>query len=528
MEKKGVYFARKFILAVGVFFLLLILPAVNAEAKEVSLVKGDAIRYMGYSTHYYYVDGNLAFCLEPDMKSPGNGVYSASELDPKSHLSKAMYYMYGGPGYEQYIKSSLTGGWGEDANAYCLTHCVLSYIYDGCDQNSAAFKGLNADIASAVVMYADYVKNLPDIPDAELTFSENGLTAYYDREQKCQRTQSIRLVGDTANSITVPLPDGVTLVNETRGTSGSGNVKVSGGDTFYLRADVAYGNGTTWSSGEIRGEIAKSWKILLVKTGNGSQDIGTASMQQIVSSPIELQVKWLDKPELQVEKNADKSGKTYKLGDIITYTLDVTQQIEKAIAKNVVITDTILTEGVKLQKNSVILLNENGEKIPDAKITVQGNSYTVHAGEFLEGPESGQKYTVEYQVAITDESVIGKEIENEVVVYSENAEEVKDRETVKVEEETKPEPEEPKVEEPTPEEPKVEEPKVEEPKVEEPKMPATPAVTSAKSLKASTVKTGDVANITGIILILILSCTVIVLCGTMNAWRKAKKHHKKH
>ena len=47
MEKKGVCFARKFILAVGVFFLLLILPAVNAEAKEVSLVKGDAIRYMG-------------------------------------------------------------------------------------------------------------------------------------------------------------------------------------------------------------------------------------------------------------------------------------------------------------------------------------------------------------------------------------------------------------------------------------------------------------------------------------------------
>mgnify|MGYP000491325656 CR=1 FL=1 len=68
--------------------MLLILPAVNAEAKEVSLVKGDAIRYMGYSTHYYYVDGNLAFCLEPDMKSPGTGVYSASELDPGHILVK--------------------------------------------------------------------------------------------------------------------------------------------------------------------------------------------------------------------------------------------------------------------------------------------------------------------------------------------------------------------------------------------------------------------------------------------------------
>ena len=81
------------------------------------------------------------------------------------------------------------------------------------------------------------------------------------------------------------------------------------------------------------------------------------------------------------------------------------------------LTDTILTEGVKLQKNSVILLNENGEKIPDAKITVQGNSYTIRAGEFLEGPESGQKYTVEYQVAITDESVIGKEIENLSLIH---------------------------------------------------------------------------------------------------------------
>ena len=79
-----------------------------------------------------------------------------------------------------------------------------------------------------------------------------------------------------------------------------------------------------------------------------------------------------------------------------------------------------------------------------------------------------------------------KRLENEVVVCSENAEEVKDRETVKVEKEPKPEPGEPKVEEPTPEEPKVEEPKVEEPQI-----PVTPAVTSAKSLKASTVKTGD-------------------------------------
>ena len=40
---------------------------------------------------------------------------------------------------------------------------------------------------------------------------------------------------------------------------------------------------------------------------------------------------------------------------------------------------------------------------------------TIHAGEFLQGIESGERYIVEYQVAITDEALIGKEIENEVV-----------------------------------------------------------------------------------------------------------------
>ena len=215
-----------------------------------------------------------------------------------------------------------------------------------------------------------------------------------------------------------------------------------------------------------------------------------------------MQVKWLDKPELQVEKNADKSGKTYKLGDIITYTLDVTQQIEKAIAKNVVITDTILTEGVKLQKNSVILLNENGEKIPDAKITEQGNSYTIHAGEFLEGPESGQKYTVEYQVAITDESVIGKEIENEVIVRADNAEDVDDTEIVTVEESEKPEkPENPEIPEKPAEKKKPEIVKVEK-KAEKP---------SVK--KKEIVKTGDEQDLILLTVLCILSCTVIFTCG---------------
>ncbi len=186
----------------------------------------------------------------------------------------------------------------------------------------------------------------------------------------------------------------------------------------------------------------------------------------------------------------------------------MTQRIQDAVAKNVVITDTILTEGVKLQKTSVVLLDEEDRVVPDAKITVRGNSYTIEAGEFLRGPESGQRYRVEYQVAITDASVIGREIENEVVVRADNAPEEKDRETVKVEE---PEPEpEPEPEEPEPEpEPEPEEPAPQpSPRQEEP-LPQAP-------------KTGDEGNLMVLALLCILSCALLLICVKISCKAKYK------
>ena len=55
MEKKGVYFARKFILAVGVFFLLLIFAGSECRSKGSIPCKRGCNQVYGYSTHYYYV-----------------------------------------------------------------------------------------------------------------------------------------------------------------------------------------------------------------------------------------------------------------------------------------------------------------------------------------------------------------------------------------------------------------------------------------------------------------------------------------
>ncbi len=502
MERKTTFFARGLVLVSMVFIAVLCRQPMMVKAQDVSLEVGEKVSYMGYSTNYFYVDGNLAYCLEPAMGTPGDGIYDGTELDADGLLGKAMYYVYGGPGYEAYMKPSLTGGWEDNSRAYCLSHCILSYIYDDCDAESDAFLGLNEDIIDAVKMYTEAINDWPDIPGTEISLSGSDYTTYFNEEEECQRTETITCSGDSANSLDLKLPDGVTLVNETKGTRDEGEVKVYGGDNFYLCADVTFGNGITWESGEMYGEITQAWRTLVVMTGEKSQDVGSASMKTVETAPVFLNVKWLEKPELQVDKKADKAEKTYKLGDVITYTVDVTQQIKNAVAKNVKITDTILTEGVKLQKNSIVLMDENQNVLSGVNIAVHGNSYTIDAGQFLKGIDTCQKYTVEYQVAITDESVIGKEIENEVVVRADNAEEQKDREKVKVEV-----PKEPETEEPDePEEPKA----PEENKVhEEPQIVA----------KAVPVKTGDNANVLTFLMIMLIS-GICILRLDMRSKRK--------
>ena len=507
MEKAKRLSARILLVFPAVLLSFLCAGMLAVQAKEVHLERGEEVYYEKYSTFYYYIDDRLSYCLEPEKASPHTGDFTADVLDRNQLLSKALYYVYGAPGYEAYLKPKIPEGWRSDADAYCLCHCILSYVYDGCSGSSDAFKGLSSQMQQAVIECTGYIRSFPDPVDPEIGFSKTSLVAYFSPEEKVQRTETVTCIGDVRNYIEMNLPEGVTLVNQTKGTKTQGKGKVWGSDVFYFCTDVALYNGQTWNSDKLYGAEQQDWRALIISTGAEGQHLGMGSLVSAGAAPVTLSVRWLPEPELAVDKAADKTGKTYKLGDVITYTMDVTQQIQAAVAKNVVITDTILTEGVKLQKNSIVLLDENQSIVPDAVITVKGNSYTIHAGEFLRDIDTGEKYTVEYQVVITDASVIGKEIENQVVVCADNAQEKEDREKVTVEDE----PEEP---EEQPQEPEAEE------KVAEPQNPV-PADTPDTE-KTAPVKTGDEENAVPFTLLLILSCVVIITCVTMYAWQRAK------
>ncbi len=59
----------------------------------------------------------------------------------------------------------------------------------------------------------------------------------------------------------------------TKGTSvTNGKIQIYGGDTFYLSADLLLTG--SYASGNLYGSVGKTWRTLVLTTGNSKQDIG--------------------------------------------------------------------------------------------------------------------------------------------------------------------------------------------------------------------------------------------------------------
>ena len=154
----------------------------RSARKTIYLNVGREIYYNGYSTNFFEIEGNGAWCLEPSSPTPGNGYYNTQDLDNQSDLAKAMYYSVSAPGESAlYEWFGSEGYWqAEDVwsgnpvasydlrFAYC--HMFLSWVYSNFDFN-VAFHG-------TTIPYQDWyesfktdfytklndIRNLPDPP----------------------------------------------------------------------------------------------------------------------------------------------------------------------------------------------------------------------------------------------------------------------------------------------------------------------------------------------------------------------------
>lgn len=92
----------------------------------------------------YLSDGTTAYCLEPSAKLPDAGNYTATESND-GLLRAVTYYGYGGPGYMEASGFYNLASEGDRQYAYVLTHMMLSFIYDGCSDDTDSFEGLSED-----------------------------------------------------------------------------------------------------------------------------------------------------------------------------------------------------------------------------------------------------------------------------------------------------------------------------------------------------------------------------------------------
>lgn len=267
----------------------------TSSGSTVTLTKGRTIYYPSYIGNYltclFTVNGKIAYCLQSQKASPPSGSYVAQVLDSNKNLQKVLYYGYGGAGD---LTGSYLSGKTEDEK-YVYTHIAASYAYAG----EAGFTGCNYNdlVNAGVIAYINYLFGQEEPPKGELSLSSTKLNAV--RDGNIQKTSNITLSGDHRNYVTLSVPENVTAHNLSKGTSvTNGNIQIYGGDTFYLSADLLLTG--SYASGNLYGSVGKTWRTLVLTTGDSKQDIGVFESE--TAAPVSFSVQWLNMTRIELTK----------------------------------------------------------------------------------------------------------------------------------------------------------------------------------------------------------------------------------
>ena len=312
------------------------------------------------NTYYYYSDGKLhpfdsvmgqggndsykyirykaggktytvyAYCMQHSKQSPPSGTTYKNmvELDEGGddrYLRKAMFYGYGGPGwggtFNGYNIKSIMEKYGCSSETRAMQHYLVDYLYDG----ESGFGGsLSTTAKNMLKEIKAALSKMPDPTTMELT---PGLSASANGNQSPTFTWK----ANAAFVITIHLENGVSLVNETTGKTGTGNVSVKGGEKFHLKA-------TTQNIGSLKGKYAitsnypLNFHAMLLKLAN-SQDIGFGYYTDTLE--LNLEVDWPDEATVKIIKK-DKGSNALLAGAVYGIYADeaCTKLIKKMPATN--------------------------------------------------------------------------------------------------------------------------------------------------------------------------------------------------
>ena len=130
-------------------------------------------------------------------------------------------------------------------------------------------------------------------------------TGIYSAADGCYKTGNFKFSGYAENTATITLENGVTLHNVTKGTTGTGSVTISAGDTFYLTA--AAGTGTVYSGKySVSTKYPVDYHACALKF-SGYQDIGFA---YYTGGAIKFSIDWPKEAIVKIVKKDSSTGVT--------------------------------------------------------------------------------------------------------------------------------------------------------------------------------------------------------------------------
>lgn len=329
------------------------LPAMLAGSTTAKITRGN---YYGYGTHgmgssswgtyQYYIDGKPAYCIEAQKQGTANGSGDLTVIN-NDKLLKTFYYGYNGPGAAYGINKFSSWSVGQK---FIVTHCAASNAYNG---NGYAY--LSTDGIEMVQQFEKLVAGL-ETPSHTISLSSTDLKGV--RENTVLKTPVITLNGFEFNTVAVELPAGVTMYKSDGTKVGTGTVKISGGQKFYLEKNLA--ETQTADTIHFTGSVNHSYANHVVKTDPSIQDFGRLAEQTVAPGTAVLNVTW---PAETQSLELTKIWKDANDQDGIrpeSVQVDLIRSDTGAVQQTVTIT---AASGWKAQINDLPKFNAKGEEI---------------------------------------------------------------------------------------------------------------------------------------------------------------------
>ena len=150
--------------------LFTVFTGVSLPVKAAKVERGAEIKYSSYipggtwATHYYTLDGHMAYCIESEKNMVDDGDYGTITEVFSSYplLCKVLFYGYGGPAYKM---GEFFSGYGvtlTEEQAYLYTHIAANYAYGGYVWHGLTEESAHALYIDEWIRYCDKNVCLPE------------------------------------------------------------------------------------------------------------------------------------------------------------------------------------------------------------------------------------------------------------------------------------------------------------------------------------------------------------------------------